>query len=244
MASKGSSKGMLDATTLPTLCMTCLGEDSQIRMMVDRYGQECKVCTRPFTTYRWCPGPRMRYKRTEICQTCSRAKNVCQTCLLDLSYNLPVAVRDNLLQIKSDVPKTDVNREYHAQILAKQMEGKTEDELGRPFNLALEGPSSLIPAKDLPPGAKTLARLARRAPYYKRNLPHICSFWLKGECKRGDECPYRHEKLNDSDGSLSKQNIKDRYHGYKDPVARKILAKVASEAKKEETKVEPTEFVE
>jgi len=37
-----------------------------------------------------------------------------------------------------------------------------------------------------------LLRLARTAPYYKRNRPHICSFWVKGECKRGEECPYRY----------------------------------------------------
>jgi pre-mRNA-splicing factor RBM22/SLT11 len=37
----------------------------------------------------------------------------------------------------------------------------------------------------------TLARLQRKGPYYQRNLPHICSFWVKGECKRGEECPYR-----------------------------------------------------
>lgn len=37
-----------------------------------------------------------------------------------------------------------------------------------------------------------LLKLARTTPYYKRNRPHICSFWVKGECKRGDECPYRY----------------------------------------------------
>ena len=36
-----------------------------------------------------------------------------------------------------------------------------------------------------------LMKLARTTPYYKRNRPHICSFWVKGECKRGEECPYR-----------------------------------------------------
>lgn len=36
-----------------------------------------------------------------------------------------------------------------------------------------------------------LLKLARTTPYYKRNRPHICSFWVKGECKRGEECPYR-----------------------------------------------------
>lgn len=37
-----------------------------------------------------------------------------------------------------------------------------------------------------------LLKLARTAPYYKRNRPHICSFWVKGECKRGEECPFRY----------------------------------------------------
>lgn len=45
-----------------------------------------QICDRPFTVFRWCPGARMRYKKTEICQTCSRLKNVCQTCLFDLEY--------------------------------------------------------------------------------------------------------------------------------------------------------------
>lgn len=36
-----------------------------------------------------------------------------------------------------------------------------------------------------------LKELARTNPYYKRNRPHICSFFVKGECKRGTDCPYR-----------------------------------------------------
>ena len=37
-----------------------------------------------------------------------------------------------------------------------------------------------------------LLRLARQrqTPYYKRNLPHKCSFYAKGECTRGDRCPF------------------------------------------------------
>jgi pre-mRNA-splicing factor RBM22/SLT11 len=58
--------------------------------------------------------------------------------------------------------------------------------------------------------SELLAKLARNTPYYKRNRPHICSFWVKGECKRGEECPYRHEKPTDPDDPLADQNIKDR----------------------------------
>jgi pre-mRNA-splicing factor RBM22/SLT11 len=46
-------------------------------------------------------------------------------------------------------------------------------------------------AKAQPP-SDVLMKLARSAPYYKRNQPHICSFYVKGECKRGEECPYRY----------------------------------------------------
>lgn len=71
-------------------------------------------------------------------------------------------------------------------------------------------------------------RLARTAPYYKRNRPHVCSFWVKGECRRGEECPYRHEKPTDPDDPLADQNIKDRYYGVNDPVADKLLKRAAA----------------
>lgn len=45
-----------------------------------------------------------------------------------------------------------------------------------------------------PSSSDMLLKLARTTPYYKRNRPHICSFWVKGECKRGEECPYRWAK--------------------------------------------------
>ena len=76
----------------PILCPTCLGNVPYLRMLKEKFGKECKICSRPFTVFRWCPGPKMRYKKTEICQTCSKLKNVCQTCLLNMEYGLPVQV--------------------------------------------------------------------------------------------------------------------------------------------------------
>lgn len=57
-------------------------------------------------------------------------------------------------------------------------------------------------------GKELLKRLARADPYYKRNRPHLCSFFAKGACNRGDECPYRHELPTEN--AMSHQNIKDR----------------------------------
>lgn len=196
----------------PVLCQTCLGDNPYIRMMKEKYGKECKICSRPFTVFRWCPGARMRFKKTEVCQTCSKLKNVCQTCLLDLEYGLPIQVRDTALKLKDDLPKSDVNKEYYIQNM--------ENELARSDPEAIN--SKLSEPNDL------LMRLARTAPYYKRNRPHVCSFWVKGECRRGEECPYRHEKPTDPDDPLADQNIKDRYYGINDPVADKLLRRAAA----------------
>jgi len=98
----------------PILCETCLGENPFIRMTKQPYGKACKICDRPFTVYRWKPGPKARYKKTELCHTCAKIKNVCQTCVLDLQYGLPVQVRDATLDEyeKMTLPDSDVGREY------------------------------------------------------------------------------------------------------------------------------------
>lgn len=87
----------------------------------EKYGKECKICSRPFTVFRWNPGAKMRFKKTEVCQTCSRLKNVCQTCLLDLEYGLPIQVRDAALRIKDDLPRSEVNKEYYVQNIDKEV---------------------------------------------------------------------------------------------------------------------------
>ncbi|KAJ8866500.1 hypothetical protein PR048_032343 [Dryococelus australis] len=186
----------------------------------ERYGKECKICSRPFTVFRWCPGARMRFKKTEVCQTCSRLKNVCQTCLLDLEYGLPIQVRDAALRIRDDLPRSEVNKEYYIQNMDKEL-GKID----ATTPAGAVGKSQA--ASDL------LMKLARTSPYYKRNRPHICSFWVKGECKRGEECPYRHEKPTDPDDPLADQNIKDRYYGINDPVAEKLMRRASAMPKLE-----------
>jgi pre-mRNA-splicing factor RBM22/SLT11 len=181
-------------------------------MIKDTGGKECKTCARRFVSFRWCPGSKMRYKNTEICQTCAKVKNVCQTCLLDLEYGLPVQVRDYALGLKDDIPKSGVNKDFYLQNMEREIaQGDGTTPVGSLGKMIDQGPNEL------------LQKLARTQPYYDRNRPHICSFWVKGECKRGEECPYRHEKPTDPDDPLSDQNIKDRYYGAKDPVAEKLL---------------------
>ncbi len=74
----------------PMLCEGCLGENPYIRMQKDVYGGNCKICDRPFTVFRWRPGRGQQYKKTEVCQTCSKIKNLCQTCILDLQFGIKI----------------------------------------------------------------------------------------------------------------------------------------------------------
>ncbi|KAJ3117566.1 RNA binding motif protein 22 [Phlyctochytrium bullatum] len=175
-------------------------------MTREKYGKECKICARPFTIFKWCPGAGMRNKKTEICQTCAKIKNVCQTCVLDLEFGLPVQVRDAVLNVEESMPRSDINREYFVQ--------KAESELGPADTLIKSGKADSV-------ARETLRKMARTEPYYKRNRAHICSFFVKGECKRGAECPFRHELPVENE--LSHQNIKDRFFGHNDPVANKMI---------------------
>lgn len=207
-----------ETSDFPILCETCLGENPYVRMTKEKYGRECKICERPFTVFRWKPGAKMRFKKTEICQTCAKLKNVCQTCLLDLEYGLPTQVRDAALGLTDDTPMSDVNREYHTQnqeALLGANGGLTP--VGQLANAGINSGAGAARGHEL------LLKLARKKPYYKRNRAHICSFWVKGECKRGEECPYRHEMPLDPNGPLAQQNMKDRYYGHNDPVANKML---------------------
>jgi pre-mRNA-splicing factor RBM22/SLT11 len=227
MASKDSlyNRKKWEDGDFPILCETCLGPNPYIRMQKNKYGDECKVCNRPFTSFRWCPGRGARFKKTEVCQTCAKMKNVCQTCLLDLEYGLPVQVRDQALAIKEQFPQQGANRDFFVQNAERAL---AESDGTTPY-----GELALIPNSGNNEMLNKLAstRGAGREPYYARNAPHICSFFVKGECKRGDECPYRHETPKPVDDKLSIQNIKDRFYGTNDPVAEKLLSRAKAAPK-------------
>jgi len=201
-------KAQWEDGAFPILCETCLGDNPYVRMIRAKADKECKICQRPCTGFRWQPGRKARFKQTIICQTCSKLKNVCQTCLFDLEFGLPVQVRDKFLEDrqKFDLPESRVNRDY----MTSQFETSADKQ-----RQAIVGQAP----------HPTLQRLARSSPYYQRNLPRVCTFWQRGECTRGDTCPYRHTE-DDHDPGLADQNIKDRFLGVDDPVANKILKRV------------------
>lgn len=89
----------------PAVCDTCLGNNPYIEMMRQKNGAECKICTKPFTVFKWNSEKgnsfkgRGNFKKTVICLTCARSKNCCQACLLDLTFGIDLQTRDHLLKI-------------------------------------------------------------------------------------------------------------------------------------------------
>jgi len=205
IASEVNKEGW-EKSTFPILCETCLGDNPYIRMQKEDFGLECKICVRPFTLFRWKAGSKGRYKATVVCQSCAKMKNVCQTCLFDLEYGLPVQVRDKYLeevgQSKVALPPSRTNRDYAINEFHRM--GENND---LPYGKTAPHPM--------------LQRLARMTPYYKRNEARICTFYTKGQCNRGQDCPFRHELPEG--GELAHQKLRDRFHGENDPLAAKIM---------------------
>jgi pre-mRNA-splicing factor RBM22/SLT11 len=112
-------------------------------------------------------------------------------------------------------PQSQVGVIYNAQLAERQVAGGA-----LPYDRADYG--------------AVVQKLARTQPYYQRNKAHICSFWVQGKCTRGDVCPYRHEMpTHDPKSDMAKQNIRDRYWGQDDPVAKKMLAKAQAHERPE-----------
>ena len=209
-----------ESSEFPILCNKCLGPNPYIRMMKAEYEGQCKICKRPFTLFTWKPDKNSRYKRTEICQTCSKLKNVCQTCLFDLQFGLPVETRDKYLKNKIEIPKENANRDFFIANATKNF-----DKLDLPYYK--EG------AYNLPENFKNLMKKnnnnllleneKKEEITAKRNLPQICSFYVKGNCIRGNNCPYRHEIPDIDDNKLLNNSIENRFNGINDPIAKKIL---------------------
>ena len=75
------------------------------------------MCERPFTVFKWKPYRGEGFKRTEVCQICSKTKNLCQTCILDLQCGLPSQLRDAVLSSVGGVKEAEsqIGKDYQAQ---------------------------------------------------------------------------------------------------------------------------------
>lgn len=102
-----------DDDSTPAVCDTCLGTNPYVEMKRLRNGAECKICSKPFTVFKWSAEDQntstSSRKKTVICLTCARSKNRCQSCLLDLTFGIPVELRDKLLKMAKLDAASDLN---------------------------------------------------------------------------------------------------------------------------------------
>ncbi|CEP62814.1 Pre-mRNA-splicing factor ECM2 LALA0_S06e04456g [Lachancea lanzarotensis] len=76
-----------------SICQDCLGDET--RLTRAHNGAECKICTLPFTVYQFKANSKIT--RTLICHNCSKQRNICQCCMLDLQWHIPIELRDRIL---------------------------------------------------------------------------------------------------------------------------------------------------
>jgi pre-mRNA-splicing factor RBM22/SLT11 len=144
-----------ESTDFPSVCENCLPENPYVKMLKEDYGAECKLCTRPFTVFSWAADrSHGRKKRTNICLTCARLKNACQCCIMDLQFGLPLVIRDKALELVSQGPQSEINREYFAQNNERAIE---EGSIG-----AEQYEKTDEKAREL------LRRLAQSKPYFRK----------------------------------------------------------------------------
>ena len=204
-----------ESTDFPSVCENCLPDNPYVQMLKEDHGAECKIvrqafslpdllntthniltsdqCTRPFTIFRWKADRTARTKRTSICLTCARLKNCCQSCMLDLSFGLPIVVRDAALKMVAPGPQSDVNREYYAQEHEKEIE---------------EGRGGVEEYEKIDEKARELLRrLANSEPYYRKPR--------RLEAPPGDE---EEEEANAEKSSSEAPQVRSRYGNGPGPI--------------------------
>merc|ERR1712193_244070 len=153
---KNENIKLYDLSEFPIVCETCLGPNPYVRVQKFDEAGVCHISGRSYTSYRWKAGNEARYEKTVICRKTAKLKNVCQVCMLDMDFNLPVKVRDSAMNIYEEtLPTSNVGKEYKLNQL-----GISENKYD-----------------ECPLANNLLLKLARIEPNYSRNQARICSFY-------------------------------------------------------------------
>ena len=164
-----------DSSSFPIICEKCLGNSPFLRMIKNNFQNECKICKRPFTVFTWKPDTNSRFKKTEICPTCAKLKNVCQTCLFDLQFGLPVELRDKYLKKKIEIPKEQANLDYFISKATENFEN---------LNLPYYKPDAYKISPEMSSIKNIIENkdnngIDKKNKIIKRNQRYICSFFLE-----------------------------------------------------------------
>lgn len=200
------------------ICETCLGNNPFMRMTKLPFGQKlCKVSNLPYQAFRWKAGTHGRFKETIVCYAVAKDKNICQACLNDMQFGLPVGVRDAMLrqQRSGEQELAPVHSAVGTQYHYEQLQRRGEDaDAAAPSDLALAVAEYHQQAQTAPqqqmlhdfsqrvaqrnvaqqpaaPSSSSSRATPEAVPF--RNLPKLCTFWLAGTCRRiaTKSCPFR-----------------------------------------------------
>ncbi|RYG65312.1 RNA-binding protein, partial [archaeon] len=156
----------------------------------------CTVSHLPYQPFRWKAGPNGRFKETVISYVVAAERNICQCCLNDLRYGLPVGVRDAVLQ-KAQRQIAAPTSEFGTQVYYQQKQQQLIEQGGymppdeqEPMSQQI---ANLAPSRQLDELAHNLLTKAAQSRTAFRNLPKLCTFWLNGRCTRVGKksCPFR-----------------------------------------------------
>ena len=178
-------------TDFPIVCETCLGPNPYVRMIKCRFGEKlCKVSNVPMQSFRWKAGPHGRFKETIVCREVAVEKNICQACLSDMTFGVPVGVRDALLRA-GGAPEHGGYAEALSNANQAHYYGQRRAEIDQ--GGALGSAQRMEPSRELLSLARQIESANAKAGTAFRNLPKICSFWMAGTCTRASKgtCPFR-----------------------------------------------------
>lgn len=216
----------------PIACKPCLGDSDYMRILKKPLGAECKLCTRPYTTFNWRTENHKMIK-TEICSTCAKINNCCQSCIYDLKFGLPIDIRNKLMgDQKVELLMSEGNRDLFAHLANENYErlnlpyDKMDDfELGKGIGKRGEGfdrnGKSQVGGEGFEgrkrgfygrncEGLKIVEEFIeknkKKDPDFEKKLKErkkICRFFLQGKCIK-ENCEFLH---------LNKKNLKlDEYY--------------------------------
>eukprot|EP00760_Papus_ankaliazontas_P017247 PhM_4_TR17081/c0_g1_i2/m.58500/K12872/RBM22, SLT11; pre-mRNA-splicing factor RBM22/SLT11 len=231
---------------MPRLCTDCLGPNPQVRMTKAPNDKACPICKRGYTTYRWRPDPRGAVKSTVLCLTCSKLKDACQCCMLDMKYGLPIHVRDKYDPVNTHLSvASNASTRLNAVLDLERREAaaKALEGIKKGNTLMLEGAKGQDPSveegddeetkqddgrKEIDPATLAMLRAVHAKPTRNVTKRSVCTFFEKGQCTRGELCPFLHRSDNADrprhqpspaeakSGHSSHNNIQSRYFGLED----------------------------
>jgi len=121
------------------------------------------------------------------------------------------------------MPKDEANRDYWANNMTASVDKR---------DLPYKNPEVLEALQKVKERHVGVGQ-QQKGVQHRRNLAHVCSFFVQGKCNRGSACPYRHDNITEEDlKSMQKgqgrleDRIKDRFNGVNDPLAKKIIDKI------------------